>query len=137
MKLDCKVKLTLLKTAVAQGVIAQARVLGGSIAVATSTIIFNTKAQRSLTTVLSPSELEALLKSPSAITHFSLTQQSAVRLVFVDAFNKDMRTCTYVAAASLVVTLFMYQRHPPDLKGRLGYQEESRSNENDNKDRDN
>ncbi|KAG9245408.1 major facilitator superfamily transporter [Calycina marina] len=102
-------------TAVAQGIISQARIFGGSIAIAVSSIIFNTKAQASLVNVLTPQQLSTLHKSPAVIAMFSLSEQIAARSVFAASFNETLRVCTYVSALGVVVTLFMYQKHPRDV----------------------
>jgi hypothetical protein len=96
--------------AVAQGLVSQARIFGGTIGVAMSTIVFNGNVQRSLSKTLTPAELEAVRKSPAAIVSLSLLKQNSVRLVFAKSFDEDMRICTYVAAASLVVAVLSYRR---------------------------
>lgn len=104
--------------AVAQGVLSQVRIFGGSIGLSVSTILYNQKAQNSLRGILSPDELQLLHKSPASIINLSLPQQLAVRGVFAGSFNQDFRVCTYIAAICVLVSLLGYQRNPMDIYTR-------------------
>jgi hypothetical protein len=96
-------------------VVAQVRVLGGTVGLAISTIVFNSEAQQTLSKSLTPSELSAVLKSPAVARNFTLRKQIAFRLVFAQSFNDSMRICTYVTAACLFIVVFAYQREPPNI----------------------
>lgn len=80
-----------------------------------STIVFNNKAQSSLSDILTPSQLSLLHKSPAIIATWTLREQLAVRAVFATSFNDTMRVCTYVSAIGVLLTLMMYQQNPPDV----------------------
>lgn len=108
-----------LYTAIAQGLVAQIRVFGGSIGVAVSFIVLNTRTQQTLGNILSPEQLDDFYKSPAAASSFQLAQQIQVRQTYIDAFDIDMRICLGIAATSLLVSLCTYQRNPPTMKKRL------------------
>lgn len=101
--------------AVAQGVVNQVRLLGGSISLSVATIVFNNRARQDLSTVLTPDELTQLQKAPTFAYSLSLAKQLAVRDVFATSFNDQLRVCTDVAAATFVISLFAYAWHPPDV----------------------
>ena len=65
-----------------------------------------------------PYELSQLQKAPTFAYQLSLEKQVAVREVFGESFNQQLRVCTYVAAASFVISLFGFSRHPPDVLER-------------------
>lgn len=111
--------------AVAQGVVAQLRIFGGSVGIAASFIVFNHKIQEALTGVLTQTQLDDFYRSPTAIFSFSVTQQLLVRQTYIDVFNIDMRVCAGISAACLVATLFTFQRRPQSIKERLADLEEA------------
>ena len=82
-------------------------------------IILNNDIGAALTGILTPEQLSDFYSSPISILNFSLTQQYYVRETFITTFNKDMRICMYVSAACLLVTLFAYQKNPPNMKDRI------------------
>lgn len=104
--------------AVAQGLLNQLRVLGGSIALAVATIIFNGIAVQRLSSVVTPDELRQLQANPKSAYNLTLDKQIAVREVFVQSFTSQLRVCTYVMIPSVLIALLAYQRHPPDIKKR-------------------
>ncbi|RAH64464.1 uncharacterized protein BO66DRAFT_443961 [Aspergillus aculeatinus CBS 121060] len=110
--------------AVAQGIVAQLRIFGGSIGIASGFIVFNTNVQQALAGVLTAEQLDEFYKTPAAIYKLPVAQQLAVRQVYVSTFNTEMRICTGVAAACLVATLCTYQRKPQSIKQRLADLEE-------------
>jgi hypothetical protein len=97
--------------AVAQGIVAQARIFGGSIGIAASTAILAATQQRELLTpgIISASQLTSL---QTAAKSFSPEQLLAVRQVYSDAFSEDMRICAIVAGVCLLLSLGVWQRHP-------------------------
>lgn len=103
--------------ALAQGLIAQARVIGGTLGVAASSALFGNRIS-GLVDVLSPEQISILYRNPAYISQLSLVQQVAVRQAFGLAFNDCLRICTYIAAVSLVVSLFVWQRNPPTIEQR-------------------
>jgi hypothetical protein len=106
-------------TAVAQGIIAQLRIFGGSVGVAVSMLLLNNDIATSLTNILTPTQLIAFYQSPIAILTFTPEEQLAVRETFITAFNKDMRMCMYVSVVCLVATLCSWQSNPKGMKERM------------------
>jgi hypothetical protein len=104
---------------VAQGIVAQLRIFGGSVGVAVSMIILNDDISKSLSSALSPTQLADFYSSPISILNFTLTEQIQVRQTFILTFNKDMRMCMYVSVVCLLVTLCAYQKDPPTMKERI------------------
>lgn len=105
--------------AISQGIIAQMRVFGGSIGVAVSIIVLITRIQSSLQDTLTEEQLAQFYRSPLSLFTFSPAQQLQAREAFIKAFDIDMYICIGVGAASLIVALFTYQRHPPSVKKKL------------------
>ncbi|WPH04784.1 Hypothetical protein R9X50_00768000 [Acrodontium crateriforme] len=105
--------------AISQSLVAQARVFGGSVGVASSIIVLISTIQSSLGRSLTPQQLGAFYRSPLVIFSFPPEQQHLARLAFIDAFNTDMYICIGVSAASVVAALFTFQRRPPSLKTKL------------------
>lgn len=103
--------------ALGQGLIAQARVLGGTLGVAASNALFGNKIG-GLGDVLSSEQISILYRNPGYISQLNVMQQVAVREAFGLAFNECLRVCTYVAAVSWLVSLFVWQRDPPSLQQR-------------------
>lgn len=95
------------------------RVFGGSIGVAISIIVLVTKIQDSLQGSLTPDQLAAFYRSPLTLLTFGPEEQLRARAAFIDAFRIDMYICVGVSVASLLVSLFTYQRHPPSVKSKL------------------
>lgn len=91
-------------SALALGVVNQARILGGIIGLAVSTIIFNIRIGTDLKGILSPSEITALRQTLNSIPSFSVPQQAAISYAFATSFNAQLRVCMYVAAVCWVVS---------------------------------
>ncbi|KAK1147259.1 hypothetical protein N8T08_001998 [Aspergillus melleus] len=111
--------------AVAQGVVAQLRIFGGSVGIAASFIIFNHKIQQTLAGALTQAQLDDFYRSPTAIFSFTVNQQLLVRQIYVNVFNIDLRVCAGISAACLVATLFTFQRRPQSIKERFADLEEA------------
>jgi len=103
---------------IALGAVNQARIFGGTIGLAASTIILNTRLVNELQGVLSESQLINLRQSLNYIPSLDPAQQLAVAQTFAKSFNDQLRDCTYVAAACVVISLFTYSSHPTDLMKR-------------------
>nr|POE90701.1 efflux pump mlce [Quercus suber] len=103
--------------ALGQGLVAQARIVGGTLGVAMSTAVFGNRIS-SLTDVLTAQQISTLYRNTGFISQLSLAQQVAVRQAFALAFNDALRICTYVSAVSLVVSFFTWQKHPPSIQER-------------------
>ncbi|KAH8588579.1 major facilitator superfamily domain-containing protein [Bisporella sp. PMI_857] len=104
--------------AVAQGIVSQLRVFGGTIGVAASTIILNQFVEKELTGVVTSEQLEEFYTSPVAGYQWGVYEQSFVRKAETKAFRHDMLNCTYISAACLVISLFTYQKRPPTILER-------------------
>jgi hypothetical protein len=91
--------------------------VGGTLGVATSSSLFAEHISR-LTDVLSAEQISTLYRNPGFISQLELLQQVAVREAFAQAFNECLRVCTYVAAISFVLSLFVWQRNPPSIAER-------------------
>lgn len=113
--------------AVAQGIVAQLRIFGGSIGIASGFLVFNSNVQHTLSGVLTPEQLDEFYRTPAAISRLPAAQQLAVRQVYVSSFNTDMRICAGISAACLLATLCTYQRNPQSIKQRLADLEEAYS----------
>jgi hypothetical protein len=100
---------------VSQGIVAQNRILGGSIGIAASTAILAATQQRQLIIpgIISASQLASLQASASA---FTASQIEAVRQAYSDAFSEDMRLCAIIAGICILVTLGTFRRNPPNMQ---------------------
>ncbi|KAK4154959.1 MFS general substrate transporter [Chaetomidium leptoderma] len=105
--------------AIAQGLVAQMRVLGGSLGVAASFIVLNSRIAETLTDVLTPDELEDFYRSPIVTYSFDVPKQLAVRTTYIEAFEITMYVCVGISAACLIASLCTYQSNPPSIKKRL------------------
>lgn len=84
------------------------RTLGGSIGLAIAVIVFNSGVRHStaISQAISSAQLRTLFQSPLVIETFSPAQQQLVTMAFAQAFTEQMRIATYIAAASVAVSLF-------------------------------
>ncbi|MCJ1292272.1 hypothetical protein MMC34_003822 [Xylographa carneopallida] len=103
---------------IALGAVNQARIFGGTVGLAASTIILNIRLVNELQGVLSEAQLVELRQSLNYIPSLDPAQQLAVAQSFAKSFNDQLRDCTYVAAACVVISLFTYSRHPTDIVKR-------------------
>lgn len=95
--------------AVAQGIVAQVRVLGGSIGVAASNAMFNATCAKNLQGILTPEQIADLQTNTQILGTLDEVARQAVRVAYSDAFNKSLRICLVVAAVNLVVNLFTWK----------------------------
>ena len=102
--------------AVAQGAMAQARVLGGAIGLVICTIVFNYNVKQKLLTWLDQGELEALYHSPLAALRFPPYQQQEVKEVYTQAFTDMVRIILYTACAGLIAALFTFRQSPTPVE---------------------
>lgn len=98
------------ESAAAQGVIIQARVLGGMVGLSMGTIILNNRLGMDLTGILNPVQIEYLQRSLTSRVELGPDDQVLVAHVYAGAFNDQMRTCTYVSVAALLVAALTYPR---------------------------
>lgn len=106
------------------GIVNQARILGGTIGLACSTIILNVTINKELDGVLTTAELNNLRQTVAEIPSLSSGQQVVVRQVFAHAFEDQMRVCMYVGVVSVLTSFLVFSRHPIDFKKRITLQEE-------------
>lgn len=99
----------------AQGIVAQVRVLGGSIGIAASTAILGAVEFDRLKGIVTDSQLASLRDSEKTFTAFQLQE---VRKAYSDAFNEDMRVCAIVAGICVLLTFGTFQRNPLDIQAR-------------------
>jgi hypothetical protein len=105
--------------AIAQGIVAQLRILGGSLGVAAGFIVLNNRITETLTGLLTAEEMDAFYRSPAITKSFDVPKQLGVRTAYIDAFNISMYICAGISAACLVSSLFTYQKNPPTIQKRL------------------
>ncbi|KAG4435971.1 hypothetical protein IFR05_008552 [Cadophora sp. M221] len=104
---------------VAQGIIAQARVLGGSIGIAASTAILSKMQHRYLASILTPSQLSTLESSSHTLND---TQLLAVRKAYSTTFSESMKVCAAVSGACVLATLITFRKKPIVIMERRGEQ---------------
>ncbi|KAF1843084.1 MFS multidrug transporter-like protein [Cucurbitaria berberidis CBS 394.84] len=104
-------------TAVAQGIVAQIRMLGGSIGIAASTAILGVKQRHQLldTALLNPRQLQSLADT---MPHLSPVQHFAIRQAYTDAFNETLVVCSVISGIALLVTAGGWQKHPLSMEDR-------------------
>lgn len=95
------------RTAPAQGIIAQARMLGGSIGIAMSTALLAVQQRAQLSGIVSPAELQGL---SYIFKDLPEAQQAAVRKTYNDAFTETMKVCAIVAGIGIVLSMGTYRR---------------------------
>ncbi|KAL3442365.1 major facilitator superfamily domain-containing protein [Aspergillus insuetus] len=93
----------------AQGIIAQLRILGGSLGISTSTIFQNAQVRNHLTGLLTASELATLGHSSGSQAPLSAEKRSAVHKAFSDAFHNDMVAAVVVSGVAILVVLVGYR----------------------------
>lgn len=98
--------------AVAMGAITQIRVLGGTIGLAVCTAILNKHVRHSLSLVLPPQQISGILQSASSISNLDVTAEKAVRRVFAEGYNQQMRIMTYFSTVVFFVSLLAWERRP-------------------------
>ncbi|KAK4126071.1 MFS general substrate transporter [Parathielavia appendiculata] len=88
----------------AQGIVAQVRVLGGSIGIAASSAILGAKTQSDMP----PEALAHLASDPSALAP---EQWAAIRMTYTEALREMMIVCCAILALAMVCTLGVYRRN--------------------------
>jgi MFS family permease len=89
----------------AQGIIAQLRILGGSLGISTSTIFQNAQVRNHLAGLLTASELATLGHSSGSDAPLSAEKRRAVHRAFSDAFHNDMVAAVVVSGVAILVVL--------------------------------
>jgi hypothetical protein len=104
--------------AASQGMVTQARALGGTIGLAVATIVFNRNLAGSFGSSLTPTALQNLQQSLSTISKLPQQQQAAVVKVYALSFNQQMRIATYISAFGVIAALCTYQKNPVNVSER-------------------
>ncbi len=102
--------------AVAQGVVAQARVFGGSIGIAASTAILGAIQRSELSGIVISEQLSTLQNSARIMTPAEL---HAVRQAYSDSFSEVMKVCAAVSSACAIACLLAFRWHGVDLETRI------------------
>ena len=84
----------------------------GLIGIAICVNVLNNHVSSSLVKVLSPSQLEVLLRSAQALEYFPQELQSEVRNVYSEGYNKQTLVMSAFAAASMISTLLVWEKVP-------------------------
>lgn len=102
---------------------AQIRVFGGSIGIATSSAILGSKTRELEGGSVPPQMLAHLASDPSAL---SPGQWEMIRKMYTDALREDMIVCCAVLAAAMLVTVGIYRRNrvPIEDMMKARYREE-------------
>ncbi|KAK0745110.1 major facilitator superfamily domain-containing protein [Apiosordaria backusii] len=96
----------------AQGIIAQFRILGGSIGIAVSSAILGDKLRHAVGTGSNMSTVVlAHIASSAEGKSFSTSEWKTIRQVYTVALREDMMICCGVLAAGVVCSLFVYRRY--------------------------
>ncbi|KAM0499255.1 hypothetical protein ACHAO3_004290 [Verticillium nonalfalfae] len=98
--------------AVTMGAVTQTRVLGGTIglAVCSALLIDHIRAQASA--ILTPTELASILSSSGNIALLPPEKQYETRVIFAEAYSRQMRVMLYFSLAALGSVLFLFEKKP-------------------------
>lgn len=99
----------------AQGIIAQSRMLGGSIGIAMSSAVLAVQQRSQLVGIVSPSMLSGLQKSGYSLTP---EQYAAIRKTYNDSFTETMKVCAIIAGVGVLLTMGTYRRDRVSLKAQ-------------------
>lgn len=106
-----------LKLAPAQGIIAQARMLGGSIGISMSTALLALQQRAQLSGLVPTAELQDL---SNTLDSLSEAQKAAVRKTYNDAFTRTMMICAIIAGIGILLTMGTYRRGRVSLSEQRG-----------------
>ncbi|KAK4206747.1 major facilitator superfamily domain-containing protein [Rhypophila decipiens] len=114
--------------ATAQGAVAQARVFGGALGLATCTIIFNQSFQEALDSGalagLGRENMTAIQRTPIAITGLvpGSKERGVVMSAYMGAFGTELLMMLVVAAVAAVLSLLTYRKRPaPIIEAMVGH----------------
>ncbi|KAK3379897.1 major facilitator superfamily transporter [Lasiosphaeria ovina] len=116
---------TIQEHASAQGLVAQVRILGGSIGIAASSAILGVKSKAAVEAgAVSASQLSHVSSEAASV---SPEQWAVIRGVYTDTLKEGMTVGCIVLAAGVVASLFVYSRSrvPIEEKFRQRYREEA------------
>ncbi|KAL8786452.1 MAG: hypothetical protein Q9213_002768 [Squamulea squamosa] len=96
--------------AVAMSSVAQFRVMGGVIGLAIVTAALNGLVRSKLQNLLSPQQIEELLRSAGAVSSMPGPIRDEVRMIFAEGYNVQMKILSGLAAAQIPASLLMWQK---------------------------
>ncbi|OTB04013.1 hypothetical protein M426DRAFT_73723 [Hypoxylon sp. CI-4A] len=101
--------------AVAQGAVAQARVLGGAIAIAICSIVFNKKVTTDLGDAMRPDDINALRHSPTITSWLPEDAKLLVQSTYAQAFTSDIYVMIGIAVVGVIASILTYEKYPPAM----------------------
>lgn len=107
--------------AVSMGAVTQFRTLGGTIGLAVGATILNNHLASSLPNHLTPSEMQSISDSVQFMDSLPAPTRTAVRSVFSEGYNKQLRTMLYFSVAVLVSLTLMWDRNLKRARDMKGY----------------
>ncbi|KAH6697430.1 drug resistance transporter [Plectosphaerella plurivora] len=110
--------------AVANGAMAQVRVFGGCIGIATCTVIFNSHFNSLLHNDLTPEQFDQLHRSPSSALNWSTSDYEMVRDVYAMAYPEQLKVMVYVAAFSLLASFLTFEKNPTPVQAAVAVAKE-------------
>ena len=96
------------------GAVAQCRVMGGVIGLAIVTVVFKSSIKARLQLVLSPNQVNELLRATNSVTVLPPEQRGLVRSILPNGYNLQMKISASFAAAQIPSSLIMWQRERSD-----------------------
>ena len=90
--------------------VVQFRTMGATVGLATATAILNSHVKSDLARILSPSQIDALLRTTNALTALPPELEDSVRIIFARGYNLQLKAMIGFAAAQFPVTLLMWQK---------------------------
>ncbi|ETS77655.1 hypothetical protein PFICI_09717 [Pestalotiopsis fici W106-1] len=109
--------------AVAQGALAQARVLGGAIGIAICMIIVNTTLQNELGDMLGPRDMSALQHNARTAQFFPPDILEKIKSVYAEAFSVDIKMMMGLSVFGLATSLCAFERNPPPMPTQDSHKE--------------
>lgn len=84
--------------------------MGGTIGLAIVTSVMNSWLDSKLSLILTPEQLNDILRSTDTIKTFQPTLQAGVRTVFAQGYNLQFRIVIGFTVAQFLATLLMWQK---------------------------
>jgi hypothetical protein len=101
--------------AVAQGAVAQARVLGGSIGLAVCTAVFNYHIHQELRTATAHDYTSLLHDTAGAMAGMPASEQDKTRAVFAGAFTSQVHIMMFLCIPMIITAIFTWEWQPPAM----------------------
>lgn len=84
--------------------------MGGAIGLATATGVLNSYIRSHLAQILSPAQINTLLRTTDAFRELAPELKDSVRMIFARGYNLQIQVMIGFAAAQLPVSLLMWKR---------------------------